>query len=673
MNSGSSVIPDDKDIGALQEGTVWTQTTLTFGFDHSPRAVPQAVQAWFIDAFALVESYIGLSFVFSEDSSLTPDIEIFHSAETQIAAAYSPGSFSAVSGDILLNLDSEYFDPLSGRDGPVGGNFIWLVLLHEIGHSLGLKHGHEGTGDEVLREDLDTLEHTIMSYRSTVGASLTAGYTNPIWDYPHSLMPLDIAALQDLYGARRSTAAEDNIYQVDDRTGAIWRDGIRLESSGTDVVYFTIWDGGGRDRLNLAGHRSGLDIDLQGGGGVDFDRAGNALRPELSSSTGVTRPLRFALADAAAPATLLEDVIAGSGDDIVNGNMLSNFLVGGAGDDMLFGHGGNDHLVGGIGADTLDGGAGSDLFIIDGQDIVSDSGDSGYDKAQIVDALGVSVDLTGWAGVERINGAGGDDEIDGANQLTPLLLFGDGGADSLIGGSAADVLIGGDGDDILVGNAGNDVLLGNGGSNRFDGGAGDDTFFVGSSTDMIADGGSGTDKVVVTLTGGIHLQMGSWTGVERVNGLTGADILDATGMSSGIILSGSSGDDTLTGGAGDDTLYAGADDDHLNGGAGNDALIGGGGRDRLEGGGGDDFLLGGAGADVFLWTGNFGRDVVRDFTSGLDRLDFSNHADITSLSQLMIEQTGAHTAITRVTGEADRILLANVDAADVSASDFDFA
>lgn len=62
-------------------------------------------------------------------------------------------------------------------------------------------------------------------------------------------------------------------------------------------------------------------------------------------------------------------------NDTLTGNDLVNRLVGGAGNDILNGAGGNDYLLGGVGNDTLIGGAGADVFVFDGSfgnDTISD-------------------------------------------------------------------------------------------------------------------------------------------------------------------------------------------------------------------------------------------------------------------------------------------------------------
>jgi Ca2+-binding RTX toxin-like protein len=58
-----------------------------------------------------------------------------------------------------------------------------------------------------------------------------------------------------------------------------------------------------------------------------------------------------------------ENVIGGSGNDILTGNSAANVLVGNAGNDRLFGNDGRDILIGGLGLDILNGGGNEDILI----------------------------------------------------------------------------------------------------------------------------------------------------------------------------------------------------------------------------------------------------------------------------------------------------------------------
>ena len=81
----------------------------------------------------------------------------------------------------------------------------------------------------------------------------------------------------------------------------------------------------------------------------------------------------------------IENVRAGSGNDIVIGNGAANTLNGQAGSDRLYGAGGNDLLIGGGGKDRVWGQAGRDTFLIQsgtGHTIIKDFSD-GEDRIQL--------------------------------------------------------------------------------------------------------------------------------------------------------------------------------------------------------------------------------------------------------------------------------------------------
>lgn len=83
-----------------------------------------------------------------------------------------------------------------------------------------------------------------------------------------------------------------------------------------------------------------------------------------------------------------------------------------------------------------------------------------------------------------------------------------------------------------------------------------------------------------------------------VDGFSGADTIDVSGLTTDASLTGGFGDDILMGGSGDDLILGEEGEDILEGGAGDDQLRGGGGDDILRGFGGDDILAGGGGTDV---------------------------------------------------------------------------
>ena len=136
-----------------------------------------------------VEGFTGLGLRHVADGG-SADLRIGNSRDSGTAYAFFPGS-AAESGDVWL-----------GRSGeaPQVGNYDHMTVLHEIGHALGLDHAHEGGRNGAVPRALDSPEFTVMTYRAWQGAA-PDGYRFEHWGAPQGWMMLDIAALQELYGA----------------------------------------------------------------------------------------------------------------------------------------------------------------------------------------------------------------------------------------------------------------------------------------------------------------------------------------------------------------------------------------------------------------------------------------------------------------------------------------
>ena len=241
----------------------------------------------------------------------------------------------------------------------------------------------------------------------------------------------------------------------------------------TQPTTLTIYDNGGNDTLDLR---------------TDIKDQRVYLLPEgISDVYGLTGNLIIARD------TVIENFIAGSGDDLVAGNAVANYLSGRDGDDRLWGSGGNDTLNGDGGDDKLYGGAGADML----------NGGAGDDYAYYTgSSVGVLVRLHN-ANAAKFGEAEGDTLIDiehlvGSNHNDVLagdgednLLDGGDGDDVLYGGPAGgdDRMYGGNGDDRIFGGKGNDILTGGEGSDVLKGGTGEDTFIVdGDDMDVLYGG-----------------------------------------------------------------------------------------------------------------------------------------------------------------------------------------
>ncbi|PQJ94885.1 matrixin family metalloprotease [Chromatium okenii] len=144
------------------------------------------------DALTYVSSVIGIDFV--ETSSAAQAQLAFFSANLSDAntagLTSSESSYSYTSNEVISTYDVDadiFLDVFEFKDNlnPKIGTEGYQVLLHELGHALGLKHPFEGTNQ--LPEDIDNTNHTLMSYTWT-GA--------PKAEYQE----YDLAALWWIYG-----------------------------------------------------------------------------------------------------------------------------------------------------------------------------------------------------------------------------------------------------------------------------------------------------------------------------------------------------------------------------------------------------------------------------------------------------------------------------------------
>jgi serralysin len=286
----------------------------------------------------------------AETDTQHADVRLAMSDKTGSAWAYLP-STAAEGGDVWFNGSNGYFT------SPVKGNYAFMVFLHELGHALGLEHPHENA----MPSDRDSLEYTVMSYRSYAGGSTTAGYTNETWGYAQSLMMYDIAAVQHMYGANYATNGGNSTYTWNATTGEMAINGTGQGRPGGNKIFLTVWDGGGNDTYDLSNYAANLKVDLRPG---EWTKTSTAQLAKLhwDGSKVAVGNIANALLYQGDTRSLIENAVGGSGNDSLTGNEGANLLRGGAGTDKLYGLGAGDSLDGGAGADTLAGGAGADIF-----------------------------------------------------------------------------------------------------------------------------------------------------------------------------------------------------------------------------------------------------------------------------------------------------------------------
>jgi serralysin len=511
-----------------------------------------------------------------------PDPVAVDTILTALFGAGGPAGSPNAEGDIYLdNLQSPFFH--LGTGGAARE-----VILHEIGHALGLKHPEDASANGQPAVTMDK-SFTVMS-KGAVESPLALG---------HAATPLlyDIRAIQHIYGANMAHATGDDTYFLE-----------------LDDAQRAIWDAGGNDTLDASHLPFGMSFSLEDG-----------ILIELSTRT------QFAIAF-----DVLIENAAGTG--------FSDFITGNSGDNRLEGAGGDDSLHGGDGGtDTLAGGAGNDLYVLGAGDIAQENAGEGIDAVEAAVSTVLAdhfenLRLTGSASVSATGNAQANVLLGNSGNNT---LDGGGGADTLMGGTGNDAYVFG-ADDVIIDFGGTDtalaegsvfvmpaalenVTLGAGSGNAWIGASAANNHFIGSGGANLIDGGAGND----TIEGG--------RGDDEIAGGAGNDRLD-----------GGRGADVMTGGAGDDVYVASTVRDQLIelAGGGTDRVeidaarfvlpsnvenaivtrgtganvTGNALANVLDGGVGDDTLEGGGGADRFLFNDLGNIDLVLDFVHGVDKI-----------------------------------------------------
>ncbi len=321
-----------------------------------------------------------------------------------------------LAGDVWLNSNTTW----TADDFAVGGSG-YGALVHELGHALGLKHPFEATsGGYTLDASLDNTKYTVMSYTPhpyslyrTVNETSPGSYS---WQYeyiqPETLMPLDIKALQYLYGANTSFHSGDDPYIFDPSRPFIQ----------------TIWDGGGNDTISVSNFSLGCVIDLRDGYFSSIRIPSDPLPPgQIEHNSGIyngTDNLGIAYG------SIIENAIGGNGNDQLSGNAVANTLSGNAGADKMDGRGGADTMIGGNGSDTY--------YVRDSGDVVTESN---------------ATASTG--GTDLVNSYLGSYTL-GANVENGHIMST--GVANLTGNSLNNILYAGVGNNTLNGSTGNDTV-----------------------------------------------------------------------------------------------------------------------------------------------------------------------------------------------------------------------
>jgi len=437
---GSRFFSGSRNVDAVLIGAKWGNLNLTYSFPTSGTnyndvdSYTVGVDTYHVDlgpeqqaaaraAFAQISAATGIVFTeITETDTVHANIRISQTGDSGVGSAYGgfPSDTQGAAGDIWFGRNNQPFYDLA-----VKGTWGFATMMHEIGHTMGLKHGMDnyvntdlsfyfGTqprfGSQNLTPDNDGQAWSLMTY--TPAPFTNSNFAGDKVSQPQTYMQYDLAALQYMYGANYNTNNGDSVYTFSQTTGEMFINGVGQGAPSGNRIFLTIWDGGGNDTINLSNYANGVTVDLRPGQFSTFDQAqlANSLAAQNLTSLAPGN-IAMSLLYNNNTASLIENVTGGNGNDVFVGNTANNILDGGAGSDtVVFTH------TTGVNVTLND--TNADV-------IVNHDGET--------DTL---------RSIENVGGTVGNDTIVG-NSLDNVLTGGTAGVDNLSGGGGADRLIGG--------------------------------------------------------------------------------------------------------------------------------------------------------------------------------------------------------------------------------------
>jgi serralysin len=270
--------------------------------------VTQQVQTATVDILNKVGQVIDIDFQYTDNPRQPFVIALMSNAQGNTDAyAYFPDVEFSIGSDIFIS--PELLNPKKISANKT--NYDYEVIVHELGHALGLKHSFAplGENDYFLPPIEDRSNLTAMTY------SEDAHFFNG------EFRPYDYLTLVQFYGINPTLNSGDDTY-------------FFSTLGGTYII-----DAGGRDTIDAS----------EGSGNAFVDLRENSHSHLEVEHQFISAPFQMTIS----MHSQIEDVLTGSGDDHVIGNNLDNYITTSAGNDVVFAGGGRDTIDLGVGANKV--------------------------------------------------------------------------------------------------------------------------------------------------------------------------------------------------------------------------------------------------------------------------------------------------------------------------------
>ena len=307
-------------------------------------------------AFDYLSSLVNVKFSETSNAS-NANIVLGENAQGGVSAGYAnPPNQSGSHSQYLFLANDAATNDATKNDGFATGSYGWQTLVHEIAHTMGLKHpfnGNAGGGSTpgpYLPTSTNNQRYTVMSYTSATdsktlklnvsdsGTSISQTSINP-----STYMAYDIAALQYLYGANTSVTSTDtklaSVQTLDFSDNYKGMETLWTPNGGT-------LDASATTRQNVIDLRGGAysSINYLGTGAAQFTNQLNTAG--ITNSTAVAAQVKYFNAAITATYTGKNNVALAYGSKITEAK-------GGAADDSFYVSNYNSALIGGNGNDTV--------------------------------------------------------------------------------------------------------------------------------------------------------------------------------------------------------------------------------------------------------------------------------------------------------------------------------